>query len=139
MDLGAKLLDLRVLGQLPPRGVRLLGPQGLGPLAEPLAQGADRLALFHPQRLDLPALLLGEPQVPGGLTDALPLLGLPAAALAPSLGVGRLDQEKEGPQTQEGGEANAPLPKPVEDKARESLERFQKLCRDAKRKVIGAG
>jgi hypothetical protein len=30
-------------------------------------------------------------------------------------------------------------PSATEKKARDSLERFQKLCRDAKRKAVGAG
>ena len=34
--------------------------------------------------------------------------------------------------------ADAELPKLEDTKARKSLERFQKLCRDAKRKSIGA-
>ena len=38
-----------------------------------------------------------------------------------------------------GQKADGQLPKPADAKARASLERFQKLCRDAKRKAIGAG
>lgn len=36
------------------------------------------------------------------------------------------------------GGAHVPSPGPAEQKSRESIERFQKLCRDAKRKAIGA-
>lgn len=38
-----------------------------------------------------------------------------------------------------GAPANKDVPSPADAEARASLERFQKLCRDAKRRAIGAG
>jgi hypothetical protein len=36
-------------------------------------------------------------------------------------------------------QAKGGLPAAADSKARESLKRFQKLCRDAKRRAVGAG
>jgi hypothetical protein len=45
----------------------------------------------------------------------------------------------EAQKTGDAGKAEANLPKVEDKKARASLERFQKLCRDAKRRAVGAG
>ncbi len=50
--------------------------------------------------------------------------------LLPSYGV---TEEKLHP----GQPADAGVPQVVDEEARESIQRFQKLCRDAKRRVVG--